>query len=252
MGPRAGLDGCGKFRPHRNSIFGPSSPQPVAVRNELSRAHHTHTQTHRDETSYEQLIITVSTHLPHRSRTDTLSKALPTDLRDPPLKATKCMISDPTLRSLTDCPAIKHKRVCGVSSSHPWLWGHVHSLFASLAFYAVIILTKTYSSKTKVGITVDGETKKNHYTVFRPKLYKYPHFNISPYTSTPPPHTTNPSRQAIKTHIPGEIGKINNNLTSEKKVIREVFGLMVGTTGILVVFFIKLHSNISLKKKTPT
>jgi hypothetical protein len=26
MGPRAGLDGCGKFHPHRDSIPGPSSP----------------------------------------------------------------------------------------------------------------------------------------------------------------------------------------------------------------------------------
>ena len=26
MGPRAGLDGCGKSRPHRDSIPGPSSP----------------------------------------------------------------------------------------------------------------------------------------------------------------------------------------------------------------------------------
>jgi hypothetical protein len=25
-GPRAGLDGCGKFRPHRDSVPGPSSP----------------------------------------------------------------------------------------------------------------------------------------------------------------------------------------------------------------------------------
>jgi hypothetical protein len=74
--------------------------------------------------------------------------------------------------------------------------------------------------KTKVAITVDGETKKNQYTVFMPKLYKYPHFNISPYTSTPhaPPPPT-PSSKAIKTHIPGEIGKINNNLSFEKKAI---------------------------------
>jgi hypothetical protein len=26
VGPRAGLDGCGKSRPHRDSIPGPSSP----------------------------------------------------------------------------------------------------------------------------------------------------------------------------------------------------------------------------------
>ena len=30
-GPRAGLDRCGKSRPHRDSIPGPSSPQPVAI-----------------------------------------------------------------------------------------------------------------------------------------------------------------------------------------------------------------------------
>ena len=30
MGPRAGLDGCGKSRPYRDSIPGPSIPQPVA------------------------------------------------------------------------------------------------------------------------------------------------------------------------------------------------------------------------------
>ena len=28
MGPRAGLDGCEKSRPHRDSIPGPSSPWP--------------------------------------------------------------------------------------------------------------------------------------------------------------------------------------------------------------------------------
>jgi hypothetical protein len=26
LGPRAGLDGCGKSRPHRDSLPGPSSP----------------------------------------------------------------------------------------------------------------------------------------------------------------------------------------------------------------------------------
>jgi len=31
VGPRAGLDRCGKSRPHRDSIPGPSSPQPVAA-----------------------------------------------------------------------------------------------------------------------------------------------------------------------------------------------------------------------------
>jgi hypothetical protein len=30
-GPRAGLDGCGKFRPQRDSIPGPSSPKRGAV-----------------------------------------------------------------------------------------------------------------------------------------------------------------------------------------------------------------------------
>ena len=31
VGPRAGLDRCRKSRPHRDSIAGPSSPQPVAI-----------------------------------------------------------------------------------------------------------------------------------------------------------------------------------------------------------------------------
>ena len=35
MGPRAGLDRCGKSRPQRGSIPGPSSPQPVAIPTEL-------------------------------------------------------------------------------------------------------------------------------------------------------------------------------------------------------------------------
>ena len=38
VGPRAGLDGCGKSRsPHRESIPGPSRPQRVATPTELSR-----------------------------------------------------------------------------------------------------------------------------------------------------------------------------------------------------------------------
>ena len=36
MGPRAGLDRCGKSRPHRNSIPRTSSPQPVAILTKLS------------------------------------------------------------------------------------------------------------------------------------------------------------------------------------------------------------------------
>ena len=35
MGPRAGLDRCGKSRLHRDSIPEPSSPQPVAIPTEL-------------------------------------------------------------------------------------------------------------------------------------------------------------------------------------------------------------------------
>jgi hypothetical protein len=31
VGPRAGLQGCGKSRPHRDSILGPSSPQRVFI-----------------------------------------------------------------------------------------------------------------------------------------------------------------------------------------------------------------------------
>ena len=37
MGPRAGLDGYGKFLSHRHSIPGPSSPKRVAVPTALSR-----------------------------------------------------------------------------------------------------------------------------------------------------------------------------------------------------------------------
>ena len=38
MGPRTGLDVCGKSSPYRNSIPGPSSPQRFAVQTTLSRA----------------------------------------------------------------------------------------------------------------------------------------------------------------------------------------------------------------------
>jgi hypothetical protein len=37
LGPRVGVDGCGKFRFHRDSIPGPSSPWLVAIPTELSR-----------------------------------------------------------------------------------------------------------------------------------------------------------------------------------------------------------------------
>jgi len=46
LGPRAGLEGCGKSRPHRDSILGPSRPWRVALPTELSRPTHTHTHTH--------------------------------------------------------------------------------------------------------------------------------------------------------------------------------------------------------------
>jgi hypothetical protein len=36
VGPRTGLDGCGKSRPHRDLIPGSSSPLRVAVPTELS------------------------------------------------------------------------------------------------------------------------------------------------------------------------------------------------------------------------
>ena len=36
MGPRAGLDGCGKSHSHRDSITGPSSQHRVHIRTELS------------------------------------------------------------------------------------------------------------------------------------------------------------------------------------------------------------------------
>jgi hypothetical protein len=35
VGPRTGLDECGKPRPHRDSIPGPSSPERVAIPTEL-------------------------------------------------------------------------------------------------------------------------------------------------------------------------------------------------------------------------
>jgi hypothetical protein len=35
VGPRAGLDRCGKSRLHRDSVPGPSSPYPVAIPTEL-------------------------------------------------------------------------------------------------------------------------------------------------------------------------------------------------------------------------
>jgi len=37
MGPRAGLEGCGKSRTHRDSIPAPSSPKRVAIPTELSQ-----------------------------------------------------------------------------------------------------------------------------------------------------------------------------------------------------------------------
>ena len=37
VGPRAGLDGCGKSRRHQDSIPGPSSPYRLAIPTELSR-----------------------------------------------------------------------------------------------------------------------------------------------------------------------------------------------------------------------
>ena len=36
VGPRVSLDGCGKTRPHQDSIPGPSGPQRVATPTELS------------------------------------------------------------------------------------------------------------------------------------------------------------------------------------------------------------------------
>jgi len=40
VGPRVGLDRCGKSRPHRDSIPGPSSPWPVAIPTTLPGAPH--------------------------------------------------------------------------------------------------------------------------------------------------------------------------------------------------------------------
>ena len=40
VGPRAGLDRCGKSRPYRDSIPGPSSPYPVAILTKLPGPQH--------------------------------------------------------------------------------------------------------------------------------------------------------------------------------------------------------------------
>jgi hypothetical protein len=40
VGPRAGLDMCEKSHPHRDTIPGPSSPQPVAILTELPGSHY--------------------------------------------------------------------------------------------------------------------------------------------------------------------------------------------------------------------
>ena len=37
MGPRGGLDGCRKSRPHKDSIPGPSNPWQFAILTKLSR-----------------------------------------------------------------------------------------------------------------------------------------------------------------------------------------------------------------------
>jgi hypothetical protein len=39
VGPRAGLGRCGKSRPHRDSIPGPSSPWPIVIPTELPGPH---------------------------------------------------------------------------------------------------------------------------------------------------------------------------------------------------------------------
>ena len=39
MGPRAGLDGCGKSHTNQDSISGPPIPQPVAIPTELLGPH---------------------------------------------------------------------------------------------------------------------------------------------------------------------------------------------------------------------
>jgi hypothetical protein len=40
VGPRAGLDRCGKSRLHRDSIPGPSVPSPVTTPTELPKSEH--------------------------------------------------------------------------------------------------------------------------------------------------------------------------------------------------------------------
>ena len=57
MGPRAGLDRCGKSRPNRDSIPGPSSPQPVAIPTKLPGPPYNHVW---NLFSSNQAIVTVS------------------------------------------------------------------------------------------------------------------------------------------------------------------------------------------------
>ena len=51
VGPRAGLDRCAKSRPHRDSIPGSSSPQPVAIPTTLPGPHIKQTLTFRHRAS---------------------------------------------------------------------------------------------------------------------------------------------------------------------------------------------------------
>ena len=56
VGPRVGLDRCGKTRSHRDTILGPSSPQRVAIPAKLSQPTNTRDGTLIVATIYLQLI----------------------------------------------------------------------------------------------------------------------------------------------------------------------------------------------------
>jgi hypothetical protein len=65
VGPRAGMDRCGKRRPHRDSIPGPSSPYRVAMPTELSRpTQMLHTHIRLNTTTGQQMLATFKQQCP--------------------------------------------------------------------------------------------------------------------------------------------------------------------------------------------
>jgi len=65
VGPRNGLDGCGKPSPHWDSIPGPSSPSRVAIRAELSWS--TYSFTYRTERTTYNVEVKQSLYRPGRA-----------------------------------------------------------------------------------------------------------------------------------------------------------------------------------------